>query len=118
MKRQKRYWKCVMIAMSILCLAAALAYWVVPGVRGGSVPAIGGIIWHALGPIQLLLANVFRPFAYGIAPASSPWLGSMILLLMTLGSILLISMVICLPICFPWQRPRANDDVEETSAQS
>jgi hypothetical protein len=107
-----------MIMTCILCLVAALAYWIVPGVRAGTVPPIGGIIWHALGSIQLLIANVFRPFAYGIAPATSPWLGSMILLLMTLGSILLISMVICLPLCFFQQRPWVNDDIEETSAPS
>ena len=118
MKRQKRYRNGVMIMTCILCLAAALAYWVVPGVRAGTVPAVGGIIWHALGPIQLLIANVFRPFAYDIAPASSPWLGLAILLLMTLGSILLISIVICLPLCFLRQRPSVNDDVEETSAPS
>ena len=31
--------------------------------------------WHALAPFQLLITNVFRPFAYGIAPATSHWLG-------------------------------------------
>ena len=118
MKRQKRYWNGVMFMTCILCLVAALAYWIVPSVRSGSVPPIGGIIWHALGPFQLLMANVFRPFAYGIAPATSPWLGLVILLLMTLGSILLISMVICLPLCFPRQRPLVNDDIEETSVPS
>ncbi|MHC4168218.1 MAG: hypothetical protein ACYSWQ_14775 [Planctomycetota bacterium] len=118
MKRQKRYWNGVVIMTGILCLATALAYCIVPGVRGGAVPPIGGIIWHALGPLQLLIANVFRPFAYAIAPASSPWLRSVILLLMTCGSILLISMVICLPLCFPRQRPRVNAEVEETSARS
>jgi hypothetical protein len=74
--------------------------------------------WHALVPFQLLITNVFRPFAYGIAPATSHWLGLVILLLMTWGSILLISMVICLPLCFPQQRPWVNDDIEETSASS
>ena len=111
MKRQKRYWNGVMIMTCILCLVAALAYWIVPSVRDGTVPPVGGIIWHALGPVQLLLANVFRPFAYGIAPATSPWLGSAILLLMTSGSIVLISMVMCLPLCFPRQRPWVKDNI-------
>jgi hypothetical protein len=118
MKRQKRYWNGVMIMTCILCLVAALAYWIVPSVRAGTIPPVGGIIWHALGPIQLLLANVFRPFAYSIAPAASPWLGLVILLLMTGGSILVISMVICLPLRFLQRRPRVNDDIEETSAPS
>ena len=118
MKRQKRYWNSVMIMTCILCLLAALAYWIVPSVCAGTVPPIGGIIWHALAPFQLLITNVFRPFAYGIAPATSHWLGLVILLLMTWGSILLISMVICLPLCFPQQRPWVNDDIEETSASS
>ncbi|MHC4310673.1 MAG: hypothetical protein ACYSSN_12090 [Planctomycetota bacterium] len=118
MKRQKRYWNGVKIMTCILCPVAALAYWIVPGVRAGTVPPIGGIIWHVLGPIQLLIANVYRPFAYGIAPAATPWLGLVILLLMTLGSILLLSMVICLPLCFFRQRPSVNDGIEETSVRS
>jgi hypothetical protein len=44
MKRQKRYWNGVMIMTCILCLVAALAYCIVPGVRAGTVPPIGGII--------------------------------------------------------------------------
>jgi hypothetical protein len=118
MKRYKRYWNGVKIMTFVFCLAVALAYWIVPGVRAGTIPPIGGIIWHVLGPIQLLIANVYRPFAYGIAPATLPWLGLLILLLMTLGSILLLSMVICLPLCFTQQRPSLNDDIEETSAPS
>lgn len=89
-----------MVMTCILCLVAALACWIVPGVRGGAVPPIGGMIWHAMAAFQLLIANVFRPCAYGIAPAASPWLRLVILLLMTLGSILLISMVMCLPLRF------------------
>jgi hypothetical protein len=106
MKRQKTYWNAVMIVTCILCLVAALAYWIVPSVRAGSIPPIGGIIWHALALFELLISNILRPFAYGIAPASMPWLGLVILLLMTLGGMLLISMVICLPLCFLQQRPK------------
>jgi hypothetical protein len=118
MKRQKRYWNGVKVTTCVLCVAAALACWLVPYVRAGTIPPIGGIIWHALGSIQLLIAEVFRPFAYDIAPAGLPRLGLVILLLMTLGSILLISMVICLPLYFFPQRPRVNGDIEETSARS
>ena len=105
MKRHRRYWNGVVIMTCILCLIAALAYWIVPSVRSGTFPPVGGIIWHALAPIQLLIANVFRPVAYGIAPATSPRLGLVILLLMTWGSIVLISMVMCLPLRFGRQRP-------------
>lgn len=118
MKRHKRYWNGVMIMTSILCLVAALAYWIVPGVRAGTVPPIGGIVWHAMASFQLLIANVYRPFAYSIAPATSPWLGSVILLLMTCGSTLLISMVMCLPLRFPQKWPQAYDRKEKTSAPS
>jgi len=102
----------------ILSLVAALACWIVPGVRAGNIPPVGGIIWHALGLFQLLIANVFRPFAYGIAPASMPWLGLLILLLMTLAGILLLSMVMCLPLCLPQQWPWPKNDIEQTSAPS
>ncbi|MHC4432449.1 MAG: hypothetical protein ACYTBS_11480, partial [Planctomycetota bacterium] len=61
---------------------------------------------------------VFRPFAYGIAPANSPSLGSVILLLVTLGSSLLISMVICLPLRFGRQRPWVNGDMSAGIAGS
>ena len=115
MKRQKRYWNAVMIVTCILCLVTALANWIVPGVRSGSVPPVGGIIWHALALFQLLIAHVFRPIAYGIAPAASPWLGLLILLFMTLGSLLLISMLMCLPLYFPQLRLWVNDNREETS---
>ncbi|KPK36163.1 MAG: hypothetical protein AMJ65_16580 [Phycisphaerae bacterium SG8_4] len=111
MKRQKRYWNGVMIMTCILCLVMALAYWIVPSVRAGTVPPIGGIVWHALAPFQLLIANVFRPFAYGIAPAKSPSLGLVILLLMTLGSSLLISMVMCLPLRFGQPRLWVKDNI-------
>ena len=118
MDRHKRYWNVVMIMTCILCLVTALAYWIVPGVRAGTIPPIGGIIWHALGPLQLLIANVYRPIAYDIAPEATPWLGALILLVMTVGSILLISMVICLPLRYPPQRLFANKDIDETSTQS
>jgi hypothetical protein len=117
MKRQKRYWSGVAIMTCVLCLVAAIAYWIVPSVRAGTVPPIGGIVWHALASFELLIANVFRPLAYAVAPAGSLWLGSLILLLMTCASMLLISMVICLPLCLLQQRPRVNDDMEETSVR-
>lgn len=116
MNGKRRYWNGVTIVTCILCLIAALAYWIVPCVRAGTVPPIGGIIWHALAPIQLLIANVFRPFAYGIAPANSPSLGLVILLLMTLGSSLLMSMVICLPLRFPQPRLWVDGDISAGSA--
>jgi len=116
MKRRRRYWNGVIIMTCILCLVAALAYWIVPSVRAGTVPPVGGIIWHALAPIQLLIANVFRPVAYAIAPATSPSLGLVILLLMTLGSSLLISMVICLPLRFPQPRLWVDGDISASSA--
>ncbi len=118
MKRQKRYWNGVMIMTGVLCLAAVLANWIVPGVRAGTVPPVGGIIWHVLASFHLLIVNVFRPVAYGIAPGTSSWLGSVILLLMTCGSILLISMAMCLPLCFPQQRPGGDVDTGEASDPS
>jgi hypothetical protein len=118
MKGRKSYWNGVMVVTCILCVVAALACWLVPGVRAGIIPPVGGIIWHALGSIELLIADVFRPFAYGVAPASQPWLGLVILLLMTLGSIVLISMVICLALYLLQQRPWGNNDAEGTSSLS
>jgi hypothetical protein len=100
----------------ILCLVAALACWIVPSVRAGTVPPVGGIIWHALAPIQLLIANVLRPVACAIAPSNSPSLGSVILLLMTLGSSLLISMVFCLPLRFGRPRLWVDGDKSASSA--
>ena len=116
MKRRRRYWNGVIIMTCILCLVAALAYWIVPSVRAGTVPPVGGIIWHALAPIQLLIANVFRPVAYAIAPSNSPSLGLVILLLMTLGSSLLISMVMCLPLRFGQPRLWVDGDMSAGSA--
>jgi hypothetical protein len=94
---RRSYARFVLVLTVVFCALAALGYWVAPGVRAGAVPAIGGIVWHALGVVQLLLANVYGPVAARVAEATSPRLGVATLLAMTAGSALLLAMAIGLP---------------------
>jgi hypothetical protein len=89
----------------VFCVAAALAYWVVPQVRDGTVPAVGGLIWHPLGAIQLLLRDVYGPIGARVGDASTPALGTVIVLALTGGSALLVSMVLWLPFYLLRKRP-------------
>ncbi len=94
----KRYWKFVLILTVAFCLLAALGYWVAPGVRAGTVPPIGGLVWHGLGAIQLLIANTYEPLAARAGDVISPSLRPVVLLTLVVGSALLLSMVLCLPL--------------------
>lgn len=93
----KRYWRLVLILTVVFCILAALGYWVVPGVRAGTVPAIGGLIWHGLGAIQWVIVNRYEPLAARIGEATSPSLRPVALLGLIVGSALLVSMLLCLP---------------------
>lgn len=97
MTERSRYWRSVLILTVLFCILAALGYWVAPGVRAGSVPAIGGVLWHLLGATQLLIANVYDPIAARVAEATLPGLRGVVLLVLTVGSALLLAMVIGLP---------------------
>lgn len=92
-----RYWKAVSISTAVLCVAAALAWFVVPSVRAGTVPAIGGLVWHALGALQLLLTRSYAPLAARVGVATSPWVGAAALPALIAVSALLLSLVVCLP---------------------
>jgi hypothetical protein len=93
----KRYWKPVLILTVVFLAVAALACWVVPRVRDGTVPAVGGLIWHPLGAIQLLLTEVYWPIAARAGKATIPAVGVVISVVLTVGSALLLAMVIWLP---------------------
>ena len=93
----KRYWKPVLVLTVVFCIAAALAYWVVPQVRDGTVPALGGLIWHPLGAVQVLIANVYSPIGARVGDATAPALGVVVVLALTAGSALLLAMVLWLP---------------------
>lgn len=97
MTGRSRYWRSVLILTVFFCGLAALGYWVAPGVRSGSVPAVGGVVWHLLGTTQLLIANVYGPVAARVAQATTPRLGSVALVVLTAVSALLLAMAIGLP---------------------
>lgn len=97
MNNPRRYRKAVLISTLALCLASAVAWYVVPGVRGGTVPAVGGMIWHALGPLELLLTRVYAPAAAQLANATAPAVGILFLPAMVAISALLASLLACLP---------------------
>lgn len=94
----KRYWKPVLILALVFCVTAALAYWVVPHVRDGTVPALGGLVWHALGAIEILIADVYGPMGARVGNATTPALGVVVVLALTVGSALLLSMILWLPV--------------------
>ncbi len=93
MTERSRYWRVVLILTVLFCVLATLGYWVAPGVRTGSVPAVGGVVWHLLGATQLLIG----PIATRVAQATSPRLGSAALVALTGVSALLLAMAIGLP---------------------
>ncbi len=97
MDRPSRYWKAVLISTVVLCAVAALAWFVVPGVRSGAVPPIGGIVWHALGALQLLLVGLYAPVVARVGQATNPTVGLAALLTLAGVSALLVSLIVCLP---------------------
>lgn len=98
MDSPNRYWKAVWISTAVLCAAAALAWFVVPGVRAGTVPAVGGLVWHALGALHVLLIRTYAPLATRVGDATSPALGAASLPGLIAASALLLSLVACLPL--------------------
>lgn len=114
----KRYWRLVAILTVVFCILAALGYWVAPGVRAGTVPAIGGLVWHGLGAIQLLITDVYGPIARRAGESTAPWLETAVLLALVGGSVLLLSMVIALPFDLIRRhsaRPASSPDVPSSS---
>ncbi len=92
-----KYRKAVVISTVVLCAIAALAWYVVPGVREGTVPPIGGILWHFLGAFEYMLRNVHAPVAARVGEATAPLLGVVFLLALIAASALVASLVVCLP---------------------
>ena len=101
----KRYWKPVIILAVVFLAVTALASWVVPRVRDGTVPAIGGLIWHPLGAIRLLLTEVYWPIAARAGDATIPLVGVVVSIVLTAGSALLLAMVVWLPFYLLRKRP-------------
>jgi hypothetical protein len=87
----------VVILTVVFLAVAALACWVVPRVRDGTVPAIGGLIWHPLGAIHLLLTDVYWPLAARAGEATIPVVGVVVSIVLTAGSALVLAMVVWLP---------------------
>jgi hypothetical protein len=88
----------VVLLTLLFCALAAFACWIVPGVRDGTVPAIGGIVWHALGGLEVLVKNVFGRIGARVGEATTPALGFVVQIALTAASALLFSMVIWLPV--------------------
>ena len=61
------------------------------------MPAVGGLIWHPLGAIRLLLTNVYGPVGARVGDATAPALGVVVVLALAGGSALLLSMILWLP---------------------
>jgi hypothetical protein len=93
----KRYWRPVLMLTLVFCVVAAVAYWVVPQVRDGTVPALGGLIWHPLGAIRLLITDVYGPIGARVGEATAPGLGLAVVLALTGVGALVLSMVLWLP---------------------
>jgi hypothetical protein len=93
----KRYWRGVLALAASFCALAAPGGRVAPGVRSGTAPAIRGLVWHALGVIQLLVKHAYGPVAARVSETTAPWMRVVTLPALTGGSALLLSVVICLP---------------------
>jgi len=104
MRDPKRFWGPVLSLTVLFCALAGVAYWVAPGVREGSVPAIGGLVWHALGTIQLLVTNVYGPVAARAGEATTPGLGTAVQVALTVLSALLLAIAIWYPFYLVRQR--------------
>lgn len=98
MTEPKRYWIPVVLLTLLFCSLAVFACWIVPGVRDGTVPAIGGIVWHALGGLEMLVTNVYGRIGARVGEATTPVLGLVVRIILTAVSALLFSMVIWLPV--------------------
>jgi len=85
---------------------AALACGGVPAIREGAVPALGGIVWHTLGAIPLLVTNVYGPAAAHMKEATTPQLGVAIPVALTGLSASLLPTAICCPFYRVRQRSR------------
>lgn len=106
MSDPKRFWGPVLSLTVLFCTLAAIACWVVPGVREGSVPAIGGLVWHVLGAIQLLVTNVYGPVSSRLGQATTSALGTAVQVILTVLSALLLAIAIWYPFYLVRQRSR------------
>jgi hypothetical protein len=106
MSDPKRFWGPVLTLTVLFCALAAVACAVVPGVRAGTVPAIGGLVWHVLGAIQLLVTNIYGPAAVRVGEATTPGLGVALQVVLTALSALLLSIAIWYPFYLVRQRSR------------
>ena len=112
----KSYWKPVLTLTVLFCVLAALACWVVPGVREGTVPAIGGLVWHPLGAIQLLVTDVFGPIGARVGEATTPGLGVVVQVALVGLAALLLSIAIWEP--FHLVRRRSRQVTASSNAPS
>ncbi|UCD52138.1 MAG: hypothetical protein JSW27_05775 [Phycisphaerales bacterium] len=114
----KRFWMPVLSLTVLFCALAAVACWVVPGVREGTVPAIGGLVWHALGVIQLLVTNVYGPVAARVGEATTRALGVAVQVALTGLSALLLSVAIWYPFYLVRGRSRSVTKTSDAPASS
>lgn len=118
MSDPKRFWGPVLTLTVLFCALAAVACGVVPGVRAGSIPAIGGLVWHVLGVIQLLVTNVYGPVAARVGEATAPALGIAVQVALTGLSALLLAIAIWYPFYLVRQRSRQAAKTADAPASS
>ena len=118
MSDPKRFWGPVLTLTVLFCALAAVACGVVPGVREGSIPAIGGLVWHVLGAIQLLVTNVYGPVAARVGEATAPGLGVAVQVVLTGLSAFLLSIAIWYPFYLVRRRSHQAARAADTPASS
>jgi len=118
MSDPKRFWGPVLTLTVLFCVLAAVACGVVPGVRAGSIPAIGGLVWHVLGAIQLLVTNVYGPVAARVGEATTPGLGVAFQVALSALSALMLAIAIWYPFYLVRQRSRQAAKVSDAPASS
>ena len=116
MSDPKRFWGPVLSLTALFCALAGIACWVVPGVREGSVPAIGGLVWHALGAIQLLVTNIYGPVAARVGDATTAALGTAVQVILTVVSALVLAIAIWYPFYLVRQRSHRTAGSSDTPA--